>query len=89
MLHALSITQANEGALRESFFINQLTQQHIVEYSKSSADFTIDHQYTIEVGGPSKDGTQIAGIPDSYIAADNEEYVLGNKIPLWLFGFLN
>ncbi|MBR5325635.1 MAG: AAA family ATPase [Prevotella sp.] len=89
MLHALSTTQANEGTLRESFFINQLTQQHIVEYSKSSADFTIDHQYTIEVGGHSKDGTQIAGIPDSYIAADNEEYVLGNKIPLWLFGFLN
>ena len=51
-----------------------------VEYSKTAADFTIDHTYTIEVGGRSKDGGQIA-------AAD-EEYVPGNKIPLWLFGFL-
>ena len=88
MLHALTLTQANEGTLRESFFINQLSQKHIVEYSKSSADFTIDRQYTIEVGGRSKDGKQIAGVKDSYIAADHEEYVLGNKIPLWLFGFL-
>ena len=88
MLHALSTTQANEGTLRESFFINQLSQQHVVEYSKSSADFTIDHQYTIEVGGRSKDGKHIAGIKESFIAADSEEYVLGQKIPLWLFGFL-
>ena len=88
MLHALSTTQANEGTLRESFFTNQLSQQHVVEYSKSSADFTIDHQYTIEVGGRSKDGKQIAGIKESFIAADSEEYVLGQKIPLWLFGFL-
>lgn len=58
------------------------------QYSKTSADFTIDRQYTIEVGGHSKDGKQIAGQPNSYIAAADEEYVLGNKIPLWLFGFL-
>lgn len=70
------------------FFVGQLTTQHIVEYSKSSADFTIDHHYTIEVGGRSKDGKQIAGIEDGYIAAANEEYVFGNKIPLWLFGML-
>ena len=25
---------------------------------------------------------------NAYIAADNIEYALGNKIPLWLFGFL-
>ena len=31
---------------------------------------------------------QIAGKENAYIAADNIEYALGNKIPLWLFGFL-
>ena len=72
----------------EVFFINQLSACHVVEYSKTSADFTIDHQYTIEVGGRSKDGKQIAGINNSFIASADEEYVLGNKIPLWLFGFL-
>ena len=88
MLHALTTTQVNAGTEREVFFINQLSSSHVVEYSKSSADFTIDHHYTIEVGGRTKDGKQIAGIADSFIASADEEYVLGNKIPLWLFGFL-
>ena len=88
MLHALATTQVNEGTEREVFFVNQLSVKHIVEYSKTSADFTIDHQYTIEAGGRSKDGKQIAGVTNGYIASADEEYVLGNKIPLWLFGFL-
>lgn len=88
MLHALATTRVNEGTVREVFFINQLSSSHVVEYSKTSADFTIDHQYTIEVGGRSKDGKQIAGVTKSYIASADEEYVLGNKIPLWIFGFL-
>ena len=88
MLHALTTTQVNEGTEREVFFINQLSAAHVVEYSKTSADFTIDHQFTIEVGGRSKDGKQIAGVANAYIASADEEYVLGNKIPLWLFGFL-
>ena len=69
-------------------FVNQFSANHIVEYSKTDADFTIDHHYTIEVGGKSKDGKQIANVADSYIASADEEYVLGNKIPLWLFGML-
>ena len=88
MLHALATTQVNEGTEREVFFINQLSATHVVEYSKTSADFTIDHQYTIEVGGRSKDGKLIAGVANSFIASADEEYVLGNKIPLWLFVFL-
>ena len=88
MLHALTTTQVNDGTEREVFFVNQLSSCHVVEYSKTSADFTIDHRYTIEVGGRNKDGKQVAGLVDGYIAAADEEYVLGNKIPLWLFGFL-
>ncbi len=88
LLHTLSLSHVNEGTERETFFVNQVSHRHIVEYSKTSADFTIDHQYTVEVGGRSKDGKQIAGLQNSFIAADGEEYVLGNKIPLWLFGFL-
>ncbi len=88
MLHALATTQVNAGTEREVFFINQLSSGHVVEYSKASADFTIDHHYTIEVGGRSKDGKQIAGVAGGFIASADEEYVLGNKIPLWLFGFM-
>ena len=35
-----------------------------------------------------KDGKQVAGESEAFIAADNIEYSVGNKIPLWTFGFL-
>jgi len=31
---------------------------------------------------------QIKDIPDSYLAVDDTEIGFGNRIPLWLFGFL-
>ena len=87
LLHALSLTNVETGTERETFFVNQLAYHHEVEYAQHG-DFIIDRKYTIEVGGRSKDGKQIAEIPNAFIAADNMEYALGNKIPLWLFGFL-
>lgn len=88
LLYALSQSAVNIGTLREVFFVNQLGEAHTVEYSGTQADFTIDGRLTFEVGGRSKDGRQIGTAENAFIAADDEEYVLGNKIPLWLFGFL-
>jgi hypothetical protein len=48
----------------------------------------IDDTYIFEIGGRKKTYKQIAGLPDSYIVADDIEFGNGNKIPLWLFGFL-
>ncbi len=45
-------------------------------------------EYVIEVGGNNKTNRQIKDLNMSYIAADDLEYGYGNKIPLWLFGFL-
>ncbi len=87
LLHAMSLTDVEIGTERETFFVNQLAYNHQIEYSKQG-DFRIDGEYTIEVGGKKKDGKQIAGVENAFIAADNIEYALGNKIPLWLFGFL-
>ena len=87
LLHVLS-PSVNPGTEREVFFVNQLSMGHQVEYSKTAADFTIDRFYTFEVGGHSKGQKQLSGVPNGYIAAADEEYVIGNKIPLWLFGFL-
>lgn len=87
LLHALSLTNVEVGTERETFIVNQLSYLHAVEYTKQG-DFVIDQKYTIEVGGASKDGKQIANAENAFIAADNIEYALGNKIPLWLFGFL-
>ncbi len=89
LLHALSLTNVEVGTERETFFVNQLSYAHTVEYAKQGeGDFVIDRKYTIEVGGASKDGKQIANAENAFIAADDIEYALGNKIPLWLFGFL-
>ena len=51
-------------------------------------DFLVDGKYIFEVGGETKGTRQIADLDHAYIAADNLEYGFGNKIPLWLFGFL-
>lgn len=88
LMQALSLNGVNEGTQREAFFVNQLTYRHRIEYASSQADFLVDGKYTFEVGGKAKDGKQIAGINDSFIAADGIEHPFGNKIPLWCFGFL-
>ena len=88
LLYVLSLEDVNKGTLREVFMVNQLSYQHQVEYSTRSADYTIDRRYTIEVGGKSKDGKQIAREQSAFIAADNIDYPVGNKIPLWAFGLL-
>lgn len=45
-------------------------------------------EWTFEVGGENKSYSQIADIPDSYVLADDIETPHGNKIPLWMMGFL-
>ncbi|MDR7130129.1 putative AAA+ superfamily ATPase [Algoriphagus sp. 4150] len=84
---ALSSNEANRGNIRETFFLNQLQVTHAVTLPKYG-DFMIDNQIVVEVGGPNKTSEQLRGIPNSFIAADGIKTGSGNKIPLWLFGFL-
>ncbi len=85
--YALSPNQANLGNIRETFFINQLSLQHTLEYIEES-DFLVDHKFIFEIGGKSKNGVQIKNLKNSYLVIDNIEYGIGTKIPLWLFGFI-
>lgn len=84
---ALSFNRANRGNIRETFFLNQLQIKHAITLPKYG-DFMVDSQFVFEVGGPNKTSQQIQGIPNSFIAADGIKTGSGNKIPLWLFGFL-
>jgi predicted AAA+ superfamily ATPase len=77
----------NRGTLRETFFISMLYNKHMINYS-DIGDFLVDEKYIFEIGGKNKSFNQIEEIPDSYVAADDMEIGYGNKIPLWLFGFL-
>jgi len=85
--YVLAAKQTNIGNLRECFFFNQLNYLHKVEYPERG-DFLIDKTYTFEIGGKSKNWQQIHLLENACIAADDIEYGVGNKIPLWLFGFL-
>ncbi len=75
------------GAERECTFASCLSVGHVVGFAKDG-DFIIDNRYLFEIGGKSKGFAQIRDIPDSFVVADNIEFGFGNKIPLWLFGFL-
>lgn len=81
-------TQLNIGTLRECFVVNQLSNNHTIEYSKLQGDFKIDGKITFEVGGRDKSFEQIANLPNSYILADAMEYPIGKKLPLWLVGMI-
>ncbi|PIQ28448.1 MAG: AAA family ATPase [Bacteroidetes bacterium CG18_big_fil_WC_8_21_14_2_50_41_14] len=87
LMYAYDENNVNKGTLRETFFLNQLAVKHSVSYPKDG-DFMVDAKYLFEVGGKNKSGKQIVDHGNAYIASDEIEYRTGNKIPLWLFGFL-
>lgn len=80
-------TNPEKGTLRETFFLNMVSERHIVRVPQTG-DFLVDDSYLFEVGGRSKTFHQIKTPPHSYLACDDIELGIGHKIPLWLFGFL-
>lgn len=85
LMYALSAPHI--GAARESAFASALSIKNQVNFAKDG-DFVVDGRYLFEIGGKGKGFAQIRNIPDSFVAADDIEFGFGNKIPLWLFGFL-
>ena len=86
-LHFAYCSSSNVGTLREVFVASMLQNRHSIEVAKKG-DFLVDDKYTLEVGGKSKTYKQIKDIQNSFVVADDIEIGSGNKIPLWLFGFL-
>ena len=86
-LHYAYCSGSNIGTLREVFVTSMLTQSYTVQMAKKG-DLLVDGRYTLEVGGKSKKYKQIKDMPSSYIVADDIEVGSGNKVPMWLFGFL-
>jgi len=95
LMRAIS-KQADIGTQRETFFVNQIKSSL---YNTPSlldenilldkyGDFRVLNRYTVEIGGKNKSFKQIENIANSFVIADGIESGFGNKIPLWLFGFL-
>ncbi|MCX8081444.1 MAG: AAA family ATPase [Bacteroidia bacterium] len=78
------------GTLRETFFLNQTSYLHRVNYS-DVADFLVDGKFLFEIGGSNKKPSKNKSKPESakvYYVLDDMEVGRMNYIPLWLFGFL-
>lgn len=87
LMYALNPNQVNIGSIRETFWMNQLSQLHNVTLPQQG-DFLIDNQYTFEIGGKGKSNRQIKEVNNAYIVKDDIEIGSQGVIPLWLFGFL-
>jgi predicted AAA+ superfamily ATPase len=87
LLYALAQADVNTGNARETFFANQLSVSHIVNTS-SIGDFEVDNKWIFEIGGSGKSFNQIKDLKNSYTVIDDIETGYGNRIPLWIFGFM-
>ena len=83
----LSHENPDKGNLRETFFLNQVSQKHHVNYPKQG-DFMVDRKWTFEISGKAKNSRQIKGIEHSFVVVDDAAFPVTTGIPLWLFGFL-
>ena len=87
LMYAL-VPRPEIGAVRETFFANQCHAAGYEVVTPSQGDFVVDGKWVFEVGGKGKTFKQIADMPDSFVVNDDVEVGRGNKIPLWMFGFL-
>ncbi|MBO4875124.1 MAG: AAA family ATPase [Bacteroidales bacterium] len=86
LMHALC-TKVDVGNERETFFFSQLSLANDLKYPKKG-DFLVNDKCLFEVGGKRKNFEQIADVPNSFLAVDDTEVGVGNRIPLWMFGML-
>ena len=87
ILYALS-SQLNFGTIQECFVVNQLSTKHTVEYGKEQGDFKVDGEITLVMDGKHKTQQQMADNPNSYILADDIDFPIGKKLPIWLVGLI-
>ena len=85
-LHYAYCSNSEIGTIREVFFSSQFDEDRLSSIKKG--DFLVDESYTIEIGGKNKSFEQIKDIENSFVVADDIEIGNGNKIPLWIFGFM-
>jgi predicted AAA+ superfamily ATPase len=76
-----------KGTIRETFFANSINLLYDIKYAKKG-DFLVNEKFIFEIGGKNKGFEQIKNLENSFVVADDIEVGFGNKIPLWLFGFL-
>ncbi|PIF06702.1 MAG: AAA family ATPase [Draconibacterium sp.] len=82
LIYAIAQANNNNLNLRHTFFYNQVGYKNKVN-STPRADFKVNGKYHFNVGG-----RKLEAEKDLFAASDVIEVGEGQKIPLWLFGFL-
>lgn len=75
------------GNIRETFILSQLVNADLQVGAPDEGDFAFQG-LTLEVGGKNKKASQVKHLDNYLLAADDIETGIGNKVPIWLFGFL-
>ncbi|HXH55634.1 MAG TPA: AAA family ATPase [Gammaproteobacteria bacterium] len=86
-MFALSFNNCNIGTVRETFFLNTLSALYDISLP-TQGGFLVNNQFLFEIGGRKKGFQQLKDLKNAFLACDDIETGIGNKIPLWLFGFL-
>ncbi|RUT77778.1 AAA family ATPase [Ancylomarina longa] len=87
LLYAISPDNIDDDNLRETFFYNQVGPGRSIT-STDRGHFLVNDQYNFEINESIDNPESKFRTEDFFIAADMIERGEGNKIPLWLFGFL-
>lgn len=77
----------DKGNIRETFVLNQLFNAGLKVTLPEEGDFRVDG-LTLEVGGKGKNHAQVKHLDRYLVVSDDIETGAGNKVPIWLFGFL-
>ena len=84
LMYPIRPMEVNAGAVRESFFYNQLLKDNKLNEGIKNAHFLVNTMYNFRI----EENMKVKNNPDMYYAVDKTEIGEGNMIRLWLFGFL-
>ena len=88
MLASAGDYNVNVGSMRETFFIQALSDSGLIPHYRKIGDYTIK-DIIFEVGGPNKKHTEIKEATiKAYLVKDGLLLPERNTLPLLYFGFL-
>lgn len=87
LMYAIYPIKVGKQELMETFLVNCLWKDHIVNQDNKELSYTIDNKLKIRVCD-AQSPMKSRYAPDTIYARYNTEVGKGNQIPLWLMGFL-
>ncbi len=86
LIYAIYPIQVEQQQLMETFFVNALWPEHLVNEGNKQGSYIIDNVKKFRICDA--ENTKMRLSSDTFYARYNTEVGRDNKIPLWLLGFL-